>query len=304
MAQYPYRSLNEYYRNLFGKKTAKISLDGGFSCPNRDGSLARGGCIFCSEGGSGDFAEDSALSISQQIENGRAQTRKKWPDACYIAYFQAFTNTYGPVDILRKKYEEALAQPDIAGISIATRPDCLGDDVLSLLNELSTKTKIWVELGLQTANEDSAKFIRRGYPNKIFVEAVEKLHHLQIPVVVHVILGLPEESLEDMLATIHFLNRLPIHGIKLQLMHVLAHTDLASLYEAGAYIPLEKEEYLEIISQCISHLRPDIVIYRLTGDGDKSILLAPLWSLHKRDVLNQIHQLLKDRQIYQGDAYI
>lgn len=304
MAQYPYRSLNEYYRNLFGKKTAKISLDAGFSCPNRDGSLSTGGCIFCSEGGSGDFAENSALSITQQIENGKAQTRKKWPHACYIAYFQAFTNTYAPVNILRQKYEEALAQPDILGISIATRPDCLGDDVLTLLEELSKKTKIWVELGLQTANEDSAKLIRRGYPNRVFVEAVQKLHRLQIPVVVHVILGLPGESLEDMLATIHFLNPLPIHGIKLQLMHVLAHTELANLYWEGAYTPLEKEEYLEILCQCISHLRPDIIIYRLTGDGDKSILLAPLWSLYKRDILNRLHQLLKERQIYQGDAYI
>lgn len=303
MAQYPYRSLNEYYRNLFGKKTAKISLDGGFTCPNRDGTLSTGGCIFCSEGGSGDFAEDAALSIPLQIEIGKAQTQKKWPDACYIAYFQAFTNTYGPVDVLRAKYEEALAQPGISGISIATRPDCLEDHVLTLLQELSSKTKLWIELGLQTANEDSARFIRRGYTNDVFVEAVKRLHQLHIPVIAHVILGLPGETTEDILSTIHFLNQLPIHGIKLQLMHVLANTDMAVLFETGAYTPLEKDAYIEIVGQCIAHLRPDIVIYRLTGDGDKRILLAPSWSLHKRDVLNHLHQFLKEKQIHQGDNY-
>ncbi|WP_304509437.1 TIGR01212 family radical SAM protein [Anaerotignum sp.] len=303
MAQYPYRSLNEYYRNLFGKKTAKISLDGGFTCPNRDGTLSTGGCIFCSAGGSGDFAEDASLSITQQIKKGKAQTLKKWPNACYIAYFQAFTNTYASVDVLRAKYEEALAQPEISGISIATRSDCLDDDVLELLKELSFKTKVWVELGLQTANEDTANFIRRGYPNSVFVESVEKLHGIHIPVIAHVILGLPGETSEDMLNTIDFINNLPIHGIKLQLMHVLANTDLANLYETGNYTPLEKEVYLEMLCQCISRLRPDIVIYRLTGDGDKNTLLAPLWSLQKRDVLNQLHHLLKEKKIQQGNSY-
>lgn len=303
MAQYPYLSLNEYYRGLFGKKTAKISLDGGFTCPNRDGTLSTGGCIFCSVGGSGDFAEDATLSITQQIKNGKVQTQKKWPDACYIAYFQAFTNTYAPVEVLRAKYEEALAQPDIWGISTATRADCLGDDVLTLLQELSQKTNIWVELGLQTANERTAKFIRRGYNNEVFLESVRKLNRLQIPVIAHVIIGLPGETLDDMLKTIDFLNRLPIQGIKLQLMHVLAHTDLATLYQRGDYTPLEKGEYLEILCNCISRLRPDIVIHRLTGDGDKNTLLAPLWSLHKRDVLNSLHQLLKNKKIQQGNSY-
>lgn len=303
MAQYPYLSLNEYYRSLFGKKTAKISLDGGFTCPNRDGTLSTGGCIFCSVGGSGDFAEDFRLSIREQVEKGRAQTQKKWPDACYIAYFQAFTNTYAPVNVLRAKYEEALAQPQIAGLSIATRADCLGDDVLELLQELSQKTKIWVELGLQTSCEDTAKFIRRGYSNEIFTESVYKLHAIQIPVVAHVILGLPNETPQDMLKTIDFINQLPIQGVKLQLMHVLTHTDLESLYRSGTYIPLEKDEYLEILCQCISRLRPDIVIHRLTGDGDKNTLLAPLWSLHKRDVLNRLHELLRKKNIHQGDSY-
>ena len=303
MAQYPYLSLNEYYRSIFGKKTAKISLDAGFSCPNRDGTLSTGGCIFCSSGGSGDFAEDASLSIAQQIEKGKAQTQSKWPDACYIAYFQAFTNTYAPIDVLRAKYEEALAEPQISGISIATRADCLGDDVIDLLQELSNKTKLWIELGLQTANEDSAEFIRRGYSNKVFIESVKKLHGIHVPVVAHVILGLPNETLQDMLETIEFINRLPIHGVKLHLMHILDHTDLATLYQSGEYIPLDKNEYLEILCQCISRLRPDIVIHRLTGDGDKNTLLAPRWSLHKRDVLNSLHQLLKNKNIQQGDTY-
>lgn len=303
MAQHPYRSLNEYYRSLFGKKTAKISLDGGFTCPNRDGTLSTGGCIFCSAGGSGDFAEDPSLSITQQIEKGKTQTLKKWPDACYIAYFQAFTNTYAPVAVLRAKYEEALANPEISGISIATRPDCLDDDVLDLLKELSCKTKVWLELGLQTANEDTVNFIRRGYPNSVFAERVKRLHDIHIPVIAHVILGLPGETTKDMLNTIDFINDLPIHGIKLQLMHVLANTVLAALYESGKYVPLEKETYLEILCQCISRLRPDIVIYRLTGDGDKNTLLAPLWSIQKRNVLNQLHHLLKEKKIQQGDSF-
>ncbi len=300
MAQYPYRSLNEYYRTLFGGKTAKISLDGGFTCPNRDGTIAHGGCIFCSAGGSGDFAEDAALSIAQQIARGKAQTKEKWPAACYIAYFQAFTNTYAPVTVLRAKFEEALAQQDIVGISIATRPDCLGEDVLALLQELSLKTKLWVELGLQTSNENTAGFIRRGYPNSVFLDAAANLHRLHIPIVAHVILGLPGETAEDMLHTIAFINRLPIHGIKLQLMHVLAGTELAELYKTGAYVPLEHDAYLELLCRCISLLRKDIVIYRLTGDGDKSLLLAPFWSLHKREVLNSLHKLLKDKHISQG----
>lgn len=303
MAPYPYQSLNEYYRSLFGKKTAKISLDGGFTCPNRDGTLSTGGCIFCSVGGSGDFAEDATLSITKQIEKGKLQTQKKWPDACYIAYFQAFTNTYAPVEVLRSKYEEALAQPQIQGISIATRADCLGEDVLSLLQEFSEKTKIWVELGLQTANESTAIYIRRGYSNEVFTHAVENLHHLQIPVIAHVILGLPGETKADMLKTIDFINHLPIHGIKLQLMHVLTNTDLENLYQSGGYTPLKKEEYLDILCECISHLRPDIVIHRLTGDGDRNTLLAPSWSLHKRDVLNSLHQMLKKKKIQQGDSY-
>ena len=296
----PYRSLNAYYREIFGRKTAKISLDGGFTCPNRDGTCGTRGCLFCSAGGSGDFAENAALSITEQIENGKKQTADKWKDPAYIAYFQAFTNTYAPVEDLRRKYEEALSCDGVEGISIATRADCLPDDVLDLLSELNQKTKLWVELGLQTADEDSAKFIRRGYPLRVFEKAVHDLAERDIPVIVHVILGLPGESRETILKTIDCINHLPVQGIKLQLLHVLSDSDLADIYEAGNYTPLTKEEYISLTGDCIARLREDIVIHRLTGDGDKNTLLAPLWSLRKRDVLNSLHKYLKENNIRQG----
>ncbi len=299
----PYLDLNTYYRNLFGSKTAKISLDGGFTCPNRDGTLGFGGCLFCSEEGSGDFSTSAKLSIAQQIQQGKQQTAAKWENPKYIAYFQAYTNTYAPASHLDKLYTEAITQPDIVGISIATRPDCLPPDVLDVLSKLQTKTKVWVELGLQTANETSAQFIRRGYPNAVFEKAVADLHERNIEIVAHTIIGLPNETSEDIYQTIAYLNRLPIQGIKLHLLHILSHTGLANLYQRGAYTPLTKELYIDIICGCIARLRPDIVIHRLTGDGNAKTLLAPLWSLNKRDVLNTIHKELRLRQIHQGDCY-
>ena len=296
----PYKSLNEYYREIFGRKTAKISLDGGFTCPNRDGTCGERGCLFCSAGGSGDFAENAALSLTEQVEQGKSQTSDKWKDPAYVAYFQAFTNTYAPVEELRRKYEEALACDGVEGISIATRSDCLPEDVLDLLEELNGKTRLWVELGLQTSDEDSAKFIRRGYPLSVFETAICDLAKRDIPVIVHVILGLPNETRETVLRTIDCVNRLPVQGIKLQLLHVLSDSDLAEIYENGGYTPLTKEEYISLVGDCIAHLREDIVIHRLTGDGDKNTLLAPLWSLRKRDVLNSLHKYLKDNNIRQG----
>lgn len=304
MDEKPYRDLNTYYRNLFGGKTAKISLDGGFTCPNRDGTIGIGGCLFCSAGGSGDFAESAALSIREQIAKGKSQTSAKWDHPRYIAYFQAFTNTYAPVDTLRQKYEEALSQPDIVGLSIATRPDCLGEDVVELLAELNGKTKLWVELGLQTAKENSAHFIRRGYDNDVFTDAVKRLAAHGISVVAHVIVGLPGETKEDLLKTMDYINSLPIEGVKLQLLHVLEYTDLAKLYRSGQYTPLTLGEYIDLLCGCIARLRPDIVLHRLTGDGDKNILLAPLWSLNKRHVLNTIHKTLRQRNIRQGMDYL
>ena len=296
----PYRSLNEYYREIFGRKTAKISLDGGFTCPNRDGTCGERGCLFCSAGGSGDFAENAALSITEQVEKGKSQTSDKWKDPAYVAYFQAFTNTYAPVEELRRKYEEALSCEGVEGISIATRSDCLPEDVLELLSELNQKTRLWVELGLQTSDEDSARFIRRGYPLSVFEKAVHDLAERDIPVIVHVILGLPNETRETVLKTIDCINHLPVQGIKLQLLHVLSDSDLAEIYENGGYTPLTKEEYISLVGDCIAHLREDIVIHRLTGDGDKNTLMAPLWSLRKRDVLNSLHKYLKDNNIRQG----
>lgn len=300
MAEKPYRDLNTYYRQIFGKKTAKISLNGGFTCPNRDGTLGTGGCIFCSAGGSGDFAESPALSIPEQIRTGKAQTAKKWEDPAYIAYFQAFTNTYAPVERLREKYSQALAQPGIQGLSIATRPDCLGEEVLALLEELSQKTHLWIELGLQTAKEETAMLIRRGYPRETFVTAVRELHQRNIPVVAHVILGLPGETETDVLSTIDFLNSLPVSGVKLHLLHILEGTKLAQWYRKGLVVPLTQEEYIHLVCHCIARLRPDIVIHRLTGDGDRNSLLAPSWSLNKRNVLNEIHHRLRTEGITQG----
>lgn len=303
MNEKPYYDLNTYYRQIFGEKTAKISLDGGFSCPNRDGTGGMGGCVFCSAGGSGDFAESASLSIAEQIERGKAQTAAKWENPKYIAYFQAFTNTYAPVDVLRQKYEEALAQDGIVGLSIATRADCLDDAVIELLAEINTKTKLWIELGFQTANEDTARKIRRGYDNDVFAEAVKRLHDHHIAVVVHTILGLPGERHQDVLDTIAYLNNFPIEGIKMQLLHVLEHTDLAKWYQEGTYTPMEMMEYIDLVCDCIAHLRKDIVIHRLTGDGDKEILLAPKWSMQKRHVLNTLHHRLKERGIIQGCSY-
>lgn len=303
MGQYPYLTLNEYYREIFGKKIAKIPLDGGFTCPNRDGTLDTGGCIFCSTDGSGDFVQGATLPISQQIKNGKEMMSRKWKDVDYIAYFQAFTNTYAPVEELRQKYNEALCQPNIVGISIATRPDCLDKEVLNLLDEVNQKTKLWIELGLQSGHEESAKFIHRGYTNQVFETSVENLNNLNIPIVVHVILGLPNETKDDMLNTIRYLNKFPIQGIKLQLMHVIEGTHLANLYKQGKYTPLEQDEYLNILTECIQELRPDIVVHRFTGDGKKEILLAPLWSLKKGDIMNGFHQKLKQENIHQGQRY-
>lgn len=296
----PYRDLNTYYRAIFGRKAAKISLNAGFTCPNRDGTLGTRGCLFCSAGGSGDFAEDAALSIAAQIEKGKAQTAKKWENPAYIAYFQAFTNTYAPVALLRQKYDAALACAGVEGLSIATRADCLPEDVLDLLAEYQKRTRLWVELGLQTAGETTADYIRRGYPNVVFERAVLELARREIPVVVHIILGLPGETRADILATIAYLNRLPIQGVKLQLLHVPADSDLAEIYLSGEYQPLEKEEYIALAADCIAHLREDLVLHRLTGDGDRKTLLAPLWSLDKRGVLNGLHRYLKENGIRQG----
>lgn len=306
----PYYSLDAFCKNTFGEKLYKIAIDAGFSCPGRDGRAGKKGCIFCSQGGSGEFAvalrdkqADISQTIAEQIETGKALFHDKKTGSRYIAYFQAYTNTYGPVSYLEKVYRMALDTPSIAGISIATRPDCLGQDVLNLLAQLKNEYPnqfIWVELGLQTKHEHTATLIRRGYPLPIFEEAVHHLADLNIPVIVHTILGLPGETKEDMLDTIAYLNTQPIHGLKLQLLHVLRHTDLADMYENGAFQALSENEYLDILICCLEQLSPDIVVHRVTGDGPKEQLIAPLWSLNKRHVLNSLHKKMKEQNSFQG----
>ncbi len=299
----PYYSLNAAYRERFGKKTVKISLDAGFTCPNRDGTLDTRGCIFCSARGSGDFAA-IGNSIAEQIEYGKKQQKWQGLSPCYIAYFQAFTNTYAPVAKLKSLYEQALCCNDIVGISIATRPDCLPKEVIALLEEINQKTALWLELGLQTIHQPSIELIRRGYSNDVFEKAVMALSQKKIEIVVHIILGLPHETKQDMLSTIEYINQFPIKGVKLQLLHVLEDTDLADYYQKGNFNTLSLEQYVDIVCDCIEHLRKDIVIHRLTGDGNAEKLLAPLWSKQKRLVLNTIHKTLKQRHSFQGKKYL
>ena len=299
----PYYSLDAYCKKRYGSKVYKIALDAGLTCPNRDGTLGNRGCIFCSAGGSGDFAVKPMDSVAQQLKTGQEMFGKKKTGNLFIAYFQAYTNTYGPLDYLAQIYEEALKQPQIVGISIATRPDCLPVEVLDLLTELREKypsKDIWVELGLQTIHETTAAYIRRGYKLEVFDQAAANLKARNIPVIVHVILGLPGENTSHVLETIHYLNRLAVFGIKLQLLHVLKETDMALDYLAGKFETLSKEDYQELLITCLKNLSPDIVVHRLTGDGPRDLLISPTWSIYKRDFFNSLHRHLKQTGEYQG----
>ena len=298
----PYHSLDYMLKQRFGEKVYKVTLNGRMSCPNRDGTIGLGGCIFCSAGGSGDFAADAALSITEQIDSQIALLSAKRPIHKYIAYFQAYTNTYAPVDYLERIFSEALSHPGIVALSIGTRPDCLGQDVIALLSRLNRIKPVWVELGLQTIHEDTARYIRRGYPLSCFEDAFERLQGEGLETIVHTILGLPGESREDILKTMDYLSRKQIQGIKLQLLHVLQGTDLAADYFAGKFQVLDREEYLDLVADCLEHLDPSIVIHRVTGDGPKDLLIAPLWAARKREVLNLLHHRLKKRHSYQGKA--
>lgn len=296
-------SLDYYIKETFGEKLYKISLDGGMTCPNRDGTLDTRGCIFCSAGGSGDFASDRRLSIKEQLAQGKQLVSKKYSGSSYIAYFQAYTNTYASVSYLEKIFTEALDDDDVRVLSIATRPDCLSPEILDLLFRLNRRKPVWVELGLQTIHETSAKFIRRGYTLDVFEKAVYDLKKIGISVIVHTILYLPHETEDMMMETISYLNRLPINGVKLQLLHILKGTDLASIYEELPFHLPTMDEYLTLLGKLLSHLRPDIVVHRLTGDGPKSLLLAPLWTANKRLVLNTMQKYLKDADIWQGKEF-
>ncbi len=286
-----YYSLNKYLRDTFGDKVYKLSLNAGFTCPNRDGKLGTKGCIFCSAGGSGDFAESSSLSITQQIERGKERVAKKIKSGKYIAYFQAYTNTYAPVEILKSKYMEAVNHKDIVALSVATRPDCLGDDVLKLLDEINKIKPVFVELGLQTIHERTARYIRRGYTLDVYDKAVSDLKKIGVNTVVHLILGLPGETKQDMLDSVKYVCESGIDGIKLQLLHVLKNTDLEKDYAQGKFKTLEMDEYLDILKSCVDIIPDNIVIHRLTGDGAKKDLISPLWSADKKKVLNAINKL-------------
>lgn len=295
-----YYSLDHYLKQTYGEKLYKISLNGGMTCPNRDGTLGNRGCIFCSRGGSGDFAGDAGLSITEQIEQGKRLVSKKHTGSSYIAYFQAFTNTYASPAYLTNIFMEAITHPDIKILSVATRPDCLGEEVLALLFELNKIKPVWVELGLQTIHPETAHFIRRGYELPAFEQAVSSLRTRNIEVIVHTILGLPGEDTSMVLDTMHYLNETDIQGIKLQLLHILKDTDLADYYSENAFSVFSMEEYFDLLGKCLSNLRQNIVIHRLTGDGPKALLLAPSWSSNKRYVLNRMHAYLKEHDIWQG----
>lgn len=294
-----YYSLNEYYKQKFDKKVYKLSINGGMTCPNRDGTLGTKGCIFCSKGGSGEFASSSLLPVREQLESSVKRVESKTRDNAYIAYFQPFTNTYADVDYLRKIYYEAIEPEFIVGLSVATRPDCLEDDKIELLAEINRIKPVSVELGLQTIHENTAEYIRRGYTLSAYDNAVKRLKDAGINVVTHVIIGLPFETEEMMLDTVRYVGQ-RTNGIKLQLLHVLEDTDLAEEYKQGKFETLSLERYTYIICKAIELLPPDVVIHRITGDGDKRSLIAPLWSGDKKRVLNYINKELERRNIIQG----
>ncbi len=294
-----YCSLDYMLKERYSEKLYKLSLNGGMTCPNRDGKISEGGCIFCSAGGSGDFAANFNPDIAKQIEQAKTLVSKKYQGDRFIAYFQAYTNTYAPVEYLRKLFMDTIMRDDIAILSIATRPDCLGDDVIELLAELNRIKPVWVELGLQTINESTARLINRGYELSCYDEAVRRLRNIGVEIITHMIIGLPYETKEDILSTAEYIGK-TANGIKLQLMHILKNTKLLEMYEKGEFKALTEEEYIEIVCEIISILPREMVIHRLTGDGNPDELIAPLWSLRKLQVLNGINYRLKELDIIQG----
>lgn len=295
-----YYTLNDHLWDIYGEKIYKLSLNAGLTCPNRDGKIGTKGCIFCNEGGYGEFAGSPLLSITQQIELGKARIKNKTKAGKYIAYFQCYTNTYAPIEYLEKIFQEAVSHKDIVILAIATRPDCIPEEVLALLGKLNQIKPVWIELGLQTIHEKSAMYIRRGYTLDCFDRAVQDLKAVGIKVIVHTILGLPGEGIQEILQTIKYIGDKHVDGIKLQLLHILKGTDLALDYEKGLFSVFTLEEYIEILIQCIEHLPSDIVIHRITGDGPKALLTAPAWSGDKKIVLNEINKTFQAKKVLQG----
>lgn len=304
-----YLTLNNYLKDLYKEKVFKVSLNGNFSCPNRDGKISTNGCIFCSASGSGDFAGNINLSIKDQFYEIVSKLENKWSDGSYIAYFQANTNTYGTVSELKERYDQIIKDgkkldEKIKILSIATRPDCLDKDVLELLGELNKQIPLWVELGFQTSNEQTAKFINRGYTNDCLITAVSNLKKLGITVIVHIINGLPTDTYLDMINTVKFLGTLPIDGIKIHMLHVINNSPLGILYKEKEFPLLTLEEYVNIVVEQLRLLPPNVVIHRITGDADKRELLAPEWTLKKFVVMNEIDKLMRKENYYQGDLYV
>lgn len=312
-----YYSFNDYVQQAFGQKLYKLSLNGGMSCPNRDGTLGSRGCIFCSAGGSGDFTPSPQLSVDEQIRAAASLVSRKARSGPYIAYFQAYTNTYAPLPYLEALFTQAILCPDIAALSIGTRPDCLPEPVLDLLQRLSRIKPVWVELGLQTIHPQTAAYIRRGYDLPVFDQAVHALQERGLSVIVHLILGLPGESFDDMVQSAAYVGAAlarqklpspalsipPASGVKLQLLHVLQGTDLALDYKKGLFQALSMEDYFTILFRCLEVLPPSLVIHRLTGDGPKSLLLAPQWSANKKLVLNAMRRAMDEAGVKQGRLF-
>ena len=296
-----YKHLNKYLINKFGERTLKICIDGGFTCPNRDGTISTGGCIFCSEKGSGDLINYNK-SISKQVTDYFLSYRSERANK-FIAYFQNFTNTYDSIQNLKSKYDSALIDNRIVGLEIATRPDCINEDICKLLKSYSSKYYVCVELGLQTSNDDTGILINRGYSSNQFIEAVKLLNKYNIDVVAHIMIGLPGESIEDLKNTVKFLNNVNIKGIKIHSTYVIKNTYLANMYFNGDYVPITLDYYLNALTFVITHISPDIVIHRLSGDAPKDLLIAPEWNLHKKWVLNGLDKILRENDLWQGKYY-
>lgn len=296
-------SLDYFYRRKFGSKVARVAVDGGFTCPNRDGTVSYGGCVFCGTAGAGDFCAEKNLPILQQINIQKSVLQNKWKELKIIPYFQSFTNTYAPADVLRRKYEEALSADDCVGLSVATRADCLGEDVLNLLDEINKRTFLQVELGLQTVNDVTAQKINRGYPLEVFTNSVRELQKRGIETVAHLIVGLPCETVEDNLNAVRYISEMKINGVKIQVLYLLQDAPLMKWFAQGKVRFLERFEYIDIAAQMLSYLSPDVVVHRLTGDPPWKSVVEPKWTTDKKQVLNQINQHLKIKNLYQGCFY-
>lgn len=298
-----YHTWNYYLRSNFGEKVFKVSINAGLSCPNIDGTVAYGGCTYCSKQGSGDFAGNPNDNLIKQFEDIKEMMHKKWHNAKYIGYFQAFTNTHAPVSVLKEKYETILNLDDVIGLSISTRPDCLPDDVLEYLSELNKKTNLWVELGLQTIHDETSKIINRGHDYNTFLEGVEKLKKHNIKTVVHIINGLPGEDYNMMMETAKAVADLGVHGIKIHLLHVLKETPMENMLKKGMFNLMEKDDYINLVCDQLEIIPPEMVVHRLTGDGKRDEIVGPMWSLKKWEVLNAIDDTMRERDSYQGIKY-